>query len=85
MHQLTPNCIVCLGIFIWAYEAMEVTPRLMHSIGFMTYIIRQMLRTRQRLNPQIAFTTTSDATTLSTARTQLLRFSHTGRGDTMIE
>lgn len=40
MHQLTPNAMVRLSIFIWLYKAREVAQMLMHYTKFMIYIIR---------------------------------------------
>jgi hypothetical protein len=75
MHQLTPNAIVCLGVFIWAIPSQGGRTKLMLFAGFMIYIIGRKLRIRQRINPRTSCIITSDATTSCIAMIQLLRSS----------
>ena len=43
LHQLTPNAIGRLNIFIWPFEAMEWIQMLKPSVEYMSYIIRRRL------------------------------------------
>jgi hypothetical protein len=45
LHQLTPNSIVRLSIFIWAFEAKEWTKMLKLSVECMSCITKQRLET----------------------------------------
>jgi hypothetical protein len=68
MHQLTPNAMVLLSVFIWAVRSQGAVPTLMHFARFMTYITRR----RQGMNQ--AFITTSGVLTLRIARIQVVQF-----------
>ena len=61
LHQLTPNAIVRLSVYIWALRGQGQNRLLKASAGHMSFIIRQKLE-------KAGCTITSAATTLLIAK-----------------
>jgi hypothetical protein len=61
LHQLTPNAIVRLSVFIWALRSQGVEPLAEVSAGCTSFTIRRRL-------VKMGYTRTSAVTTLLTAK-----------------